>query len=75
MTPLVTCHELIGAETLVHTGQFIVEGSYWTPSVVLISVGVGMIVGSGFLRIKNSKNCSGLGLRNPKKGGYEVGGM
>jgi hypothetical protein len=33
-----------------------------------------MIVGSDYLKIKNSKNCSGLGLRNPKKGGSEVGG-
>jgi hypothetical protein len=72
MTRLVTCHGLIGAGTLVHTGQFIFEGSYWIPSV-LISVGAAMIVGSGYLKIKNSKNCSGSGLRNPKKGGYEVG--
>ncbi len=72
MTRLVTCHGLIGAGTLVRTGQFIVEGSHWIPSV-LISVGAATIVGSGYLKIKNSKNCSGLGLRNPKKDGYEVG--
>jgi hypothetical protein len=53
--------------------SFIVEGSYWIPSV-LISARSGMIVGSDYLKIKNSKNCSGLGLRNPKKGGSEVGG-
>jgi hypothetical protein len=57
---------------MVHTGQFIVEGSYWIPSV-LISAGAGMIVRSDYLKIKNSNNCSGLGLRNPKKGGSEVG--
>ncbi len=32
-----------------------------------------MIVGSDYLKIKNSKICSGLSLRNPKKGGSEVG--
>jgi hypothetical protein len=63
---------LIGAGTLVHTGQFIVEDSYWIPSV-LINVGESMIVGSDYLKIKNSKICSGLSLRNPKKGGSEVG--
>ncbi len=39
----------------------------------LNSVGAGIIVGSDYLKIKNKKNCSGLGLRNPKKGGSEVG--